>query len=529
MELIDQYADKIIFPSEYVLRKITENIPLKHDKVLIKPQGLFSPITKRLSDIEIKKIKKLLDIPIHSKIVLSIGYGDKRKGIDIFLKVSEMVIKQCVDVHFIWIGHYDQAFVDHSYKSINKALIEKNVHLLGLIPIEEIDQYFLIADIFYLPSREDPFPSVVLQAMDAGLPVIGFSDAGGFEDIVTNNTGILVPYLDFDKNRDCIIYLLNNETERKKLGANARELIQNHYSFKDYVFYLLNYLFIDIKKVSVIIPNYNYAHYLEERFRSILNQDYPIYEIIILDDNSKDESLKMIDEFKRKHPLVVSTYYSKENSGSVYKQWFKGISLSHGDYIWIAEADDLADNSFLSNLMKGFHDEKVVLSFSNSRQIDSNGVMISPDYSEYLNEIEIGHWSKEFQKSGKNEIANYFSIKNPIPNVSAVVFKKQNNISDIINQVCEYSIAGDWFFYIWLLEKGDVYYSNLVLNSHRRHLNSICAMNKNKKHYEEIVRVQNYVKDKYQLKPEIIEKIKKYRIKVKKFLEIDENCEINNA
>ena len=50
------------------------------------------------------------------------------------------------------------------------------------------------------------------------------------------------------------------------------------------------------KKVSVIIPNYNYEKYIIERIDSVLMQTYPIYELIILDDCSTDNSINVIEE-----------------------------------------------------------------------------------------------------------------------------------------------------------------------------------------------------------------------------------------
>ena len=83
---------------------------------------------------------------------------------------------------------------------------------------------------------------------------------------------------------------------------------------------------VEKKKVSVIIPNYNYERYIQERILSVLNQTYPVYEIIILDDCSTDSSVLMIENFIANHPeknirLVKNT----KNSGSVFAQWRKGL------------------------------------------------------------------------------------------------------------------------------------------------------------------------------------------------------------
>ena len=136
------------------------------------------------------------------------------------------------------------------------------------------------------------------------------------------------------------------------------------------------------KKVSVIIPNYNYANYIIERIDSCLMQTYPIYEIIILDDCSTDNSVqiinKKIEEIKKEQPnLKIQFVVNEKNSGGcVFKQWKKGFEIATGDYIWIAEADDSAESDFVENLIKAFDDPEVVLSFCESARIDGENNLI---------------------------------------------------------------------------------------------------------------------------------------------------------
>ena len=109
-------------------------------------------------------------------------------------------------------------------------------------------------------------------------------------------------------------------------------------------------------KVSVIIPNYCYAAYLEQRIDSVLSQTYQDFEVIILDDNSPDDGLsRMAFEKYRENPHVSHIVYNDENSGSTFKQWDKGISLAEGEYIWIAESDDYCSPLLLESLMKDIY------------------------------------------------------------------------------------------------------------------------------------------------------------------------------
>jgi len=105
--------------------------------------------------------------------------------------------------------------------------------------------------------------------------------------------------------------------------------------------------------VSVIIPNYCHSRYLDERLTSVLNQTYPYFEIIILDDCSPDNGAsKAVIEKYRENPHVSHIIYNEVNSGSPFKQWQKGFDLAKGDYIWIAESDDSCDCRLLEVLTK---------------------------------------------------------------------------------------------------------------------------------------------------------------------------------
>ena len=92
-------------------------------------------------------------------------------------------------------------------------------------------------------------------------------------------------------------------------------------------------------KVSIIIPNYNHATFLERRIEGVLNQSYKDWELIILDDASTDDSRSIIERFAQKHP-PIQTVFNQKNSGGPFPQWNRGAEMAKGDYLWFAESDD---------------------------------------------------------------------------------------------------------------------------------------------------------------------------------------------
>jgi glycosyltransferase involved in cell wall biosynthesis len=72
--------------------------------------------------------------------------------------------------------------------------------------------------------------------------------------------------------------------------------------------------------VSVILPNYNYAHFLNQRIQSILNQSFTDFELLILDDASNDDSLSVIEKYASDKRMRV--IQNSENSGSILIEFF---------------------------------------------------------------------------------------------------------------------------------------------------------------------------------------------------------------
>ncbi len=254
------------------------------------------------------------------------------------------------------------------------------------------------------------------------------------------------------------------------------------------------------KKVSVVIPNYNYSQYLYQRVYSILYQDYKIDEIIILDDCSTDNSREMIDELidSLKQYVHILSYYNSKNQGKACIQWEKGMKLATMPYVWIAEADDYSDPKFLKKVMEAFKDDKVILSYTDTAFINSTGQKILNSISKEIDIMKTGHWKKDYVNNGIDEFMNYTFLNCTIANVSSTVIKK-DNYQEAFNLAKQYKQAGDWMFYSNLMQKGKIAYIAYPYNYYRVHTNNVSTITKKEDHFNEIKRIHCYFDEKFHL------------------------------
>jgi len=272
---------------------------------------------------------------------------------------------------------------------------------------------------------------------------------------------------------------------------------------------------IDLPRISVVIINYNYGRYLIDRLESIMSQTIGIYELILVDDASDDDSLEILDRWMRKQKIKVTVIRNEKNSGSVFAQWKKGIEAVSGDFVWIAEADDLSETDFLQTVLPPMlADPGIVLSYCESRQMDGYGLFYADNYDFYLKHASDTLWASDRVADGISEITDPLAILNSIPNVSAVLFHKVALVQTIqrySEEIVHYKIAADYAFYVRILLQGKLAYSRKNANIHRRHPNSIIAKCHRKELYQEIVSVQEWVLDHFTVKDSVIQKMQDYR------------------
>ena len=219
-------------------------------------------------------------------------------------------------------------------------------------------------------------------------------------------------------------------------------------------------------KVSVIIPNYNHAPYLKERIDSVLHQTFQDFELILLDDCSPDNSRDIINGYAS-NPHVSHIVFNEVNTRNTFIQWERGVQLACGEYVWIAESDDVAEPAFLQTLVAQLEkNPTAVVAYSHSTMIGSDGQELSYTW----------------HKKGSSGAINIFEsndflrkkmlVDSRIYNASMAVFRK-SVFSLLPKDYQEHRFCGDWLFWTYVCQHGQVIEVCQRLNRFRQHDNKV--------------------------------------------------------
>jgi glycosyltransferase involved in cell wall biosynthesis len=495
-------ADLVVFPTRQTAEAFQAFGAVAEERTVIRPQGLYKTNARAAGERRPEAriaLREKLGLPDTARIVLTVGYADARKGVDLFVEAGRLVMERDADAHFVWLGHHDVGLWPSIEVAVARTGFARRFHWAPRDP--STDLYYAGADVYALTSREDPFPTVVLEALDAGLPVVAFAGASGSCELLAAGCGLLVPAFEADAFAIAVCSLLDDVTLAHRLGETGQRRTRADFSFRRYVFDLARWLELPLRRVSVVVPSYNYAGFLAQRMQSIASQSYPIFEVIVLDDASTDGSAEWLRATLPSLGLDYALMVNERNSGSAVAQWKRGVDAAGGDLVWIAEADDVADDGFLAALIDSFErDASVVMAYCQSRQMAADGTILCEHYLDYTADISETKWRRAYVEDGIVEIRTALAVKNTVPNVSAVVFSRPALAAALRaaeEEAARYRVAGDWIVYLAALGHGRIAFTPRSLNSHRRHVAGVTLSRFDAGHLREVMEVQRLVKRRF--------------------------------
>lgn len=220
--------------------------------------------------------------------------------------------------------------------------------------------------------------------------------------------------------------------------------------------------------VSVLVPSYNHSDYLVDRIESIMKQSYKDFELIVIDDKSKDDSNRVLEKLKEKYNFTYVR--NKKNSGTPFSSWESICKLARGKYIWVCESDDVADKDFLKIAISRLEGSpKSVIFYSNSRVINEKGEIIGDTKTYFSDFWKSSRWETDFTSCGDHELVHFQLKGQTVPNMSSALFRKNAFIKSFSPHLTNFKLTGDWLFVGQVMKYGDVEFCSSFLNSFRKH------------------------------------------------------------
>ena len=350
-----------------------------------------------------------------------------------------------------------------------------------------------------LTSREDAFPSVALEAMSAGVPTVAFEGAGGIPELLrAHDAGEAVALGDAAAMARSVLALARSRDRGR--AARLANLAHRCFAFDAYAAELLRLAAPALPRVSVAVLSYQYARYLPDRLRTVFAQTHPVLEVLVLDDASTDNSPAVARAAAEAAKRDVSVVVNEANSGSVFRQWRRAAELARGEWLWIAEADDLSQPRFLQAVVRAANSvPDAVLAFCDSASIDADGAPVWPSYKPYYADGEAaGALAEDCVMPAQRFLALHLAERNLILNASAVLWRRSALLAALnrCDDLDAYSVAGDWRLYAEALGgEGQVAYVAEPLNVHRRHGASATGRLAPDRHLDEVTRMHRLLAD----------------------------------
>lgn len=150
--------------------------------------------------------------------IVTVGAVSVRKGSLDLIRAFAEVAPYVPEAHLYFVGNRD---LPEAEQLAEQSGYGERIHFVGFEP--QPQRYLLAADVFVLPSHHDPFPLVLLEAREAGLPIVASAVDGIPEALNYGQSGVLVPPREPQALADALLTLLRLPEERFRLAVAARQ------------------------------------------------------------------------------------------------------------------------------------------------------------------------------------------------------------------------------------------------------------------------------------------------------------------
>ena len=381
-------ADLCVFPGDGVAQAALKLCNLEtQNNILIRPQGIYRPNFPELSLKDCYASVRLeLGIPNDSKIILGCGTIEPRKGVDFFFETADLILKSnCESIYFVWVGDLpanqceDRTWAEKLLAQRTELSISNCIVIGGCT---KADRYFQACDVFYLTSRKDPFPGVVLEAMACSKPIIAFKGTTDVGNAFNDGTGgFLVNQFDLSTAAEKIILYTSNPRMAHDAGVFNHSVIENDYIFSKYASSLIDKTtsLLNEKRqcssvVSFIVPVFNTPLlYLQQLISSLEIQTYPHWELCLGVGSLDPEVLSFLKyKMQRENRIKYIEVDSSDQGISVNSN--AALSISTGAYIALLDHDDFLPASCAREIIFTHEQNDCDFVYTAEDKVDTTGL-----------------------------------------------------------------------------------------------------------------------------------------------------------
>jgi glycogen(starch) synthase len=231
-------ADRVITISKEVHTRVIERLQIDPEKVDMVYPGID---TGRYRFIE-SDVREKLKISQNVPLVLFVGRLEARKGVHVLCQAVPEIIRAIPLTKFALVGEDTNtapsggSFKSYLTKKAKQNSFANNLLFIDFLPPEELIKLYSACDVVVLPSLQEGFSEVILEALACGKPIVTTSTGGAPEIGLTPPSGIIVPPHDVKDLAQAIIELLSLKDEEKRLAARTnRELVETRFSMAAWV------------------------------------------------------------------------------------------------------------------------------------------------------------------------------------------------------------------------------------------------------------------------------------------------------
>lgn len=240
-----------------------------------------------------------------------------------------------------------------------------NLHVFGVVPLPKLKPIIQRASI-YLATTRETFGIGTLEAMAAGVPIVGWDYGGQSEIIKQGETGYLAPYGDYEALAEAI---RKARAERSRLSKNCVADVRARWGWEDKIaqyaeayraaynsFHHLDQDGSPFPKIGVIMPCYNMARFIGVALESLIAQSETDWECVIIDDHSTDQSAEIAQAYAHRDRRI--RYYRPPNKVKLVGALNLGAKISRAKYLINFDPDNLLPPDALRELAGALDEDR---------------------------------------------------------------------------------------------------------------------------------------------------------------------------